>query len=54
MITLHWEEGEDDRGLDIWLRYLDCGNWGLILTATLPRYQFSRIPGTHITAVTVT
>lgn len=36
---IHWEEGEDERGLAIWLRYVECSQWGLILTATLPRWN---------------
>lgn len=32
MPELHWEEGEDSQGFPVWLRYLDCGHWGLILT----------------------
>lgn len=36
--TIHWEEGEDSRGLPAWLRYIECGPWGLILTSVLPRW----------------
>lgn len=35
---IHWEEGEDERGLWVWLRFIDCGHWGLILTGVRPRW----------------
>lgn len=35
---LHWEEAEDERGMPIWLRFVDGGPWGLILTGTFPRW----------------
>lgn len=38
MVRIHWEEGEDERGLSAWLRYVECGHWGLILTHILPRW----------------
>lgn len=34
-MELHWEI--DDRN-GTWLRYLDCGHWGLVLTAVLPHW----------------
>lgn len=39
-MLIHWEESENERGMPVWLRYLDCGHWGLILTAVLPRYGY--------------
>lgn len=36
---IHWEEGENERGLAVWLRYVEYSHWGLILTATLPRWD---------------
>lgn len=38
---IDWEEGEDIHQCPIWLRYVDFGHWGLILTAILPRYVFN-------------
>ena len=35
---LHWEEGEDKHGFRTWLRFIDCGPWGLVLTNELPRW----------------
>lgn len=40
---IHWEEGEDDRGLAIWLRYIECSHWGLVLTGTLPRWNYGAL-----------
>lgn len=37
---IHWEEGEDEGGLSVWLRYVECGHWGIILTAVLPRWHW--------------
>lgn len=47
---IHWEEGENDRGLAVWLRYVEYSHWGLILTATLPRWNL-RIPGLDYTFI---
>lgn len=35
---LQWIEGEDRNGLPTWLRYVDCGHWGLFCTHELPRW----------------
>lgn len=35
---LHWIEGEDRHGMAVWLRYVECGHWGLVLTHVLPRW----------------
>jgi len=37
---LHWIESEDELGFPTWLRYVECGHWGLILTAVLPRWIY--------------
>lgn len=31
---VHWESTRDGR---YWLRYIECGHWGLVLTHVLPR-----------------
>lgn len=36
----HWEEGEDERGLPVWLLYLECGHWGLILDPSRTRVRW--------------
>ncbi len=41
---LHWEESECARGFPIWLRYLDCGHWGLILTGSYSRWLYPLYP----------
>ena len=40
MPTLEWETAYDHRGFLIWLRYVDCGRWGYILTGWLPNYAW--------------
>jgi hypothetical protein len=35
---LHWEESQDSRGFDTWLRCVSYSHWGLIVTAELPRW----------------
>lgn len=35
---IHWIEGESLSGCDVWLRYVECGHWGLVLTDVLPRW----------------
>ncbi len=37
---IHWEEYIDKRGYLIWLRFVDCGHWGMILTGWLADYAF--------------
>lgn len=37
---IHWEPSDDNRGFAVWLRYVECGHWGLVLTAMLPRYFY--------------
>ena len=42
----HWEEGEDERGLPVWLLYLDCGPWGLVPDPDgyRVRFEMPRVP----------
>jgi hypothetical protein len=51
---IHWEEGEDERGLLVWHRYIDCGHWGLVLTNVLPRWITPRSWERGIAQVRVT
>ena len=45
---IHWEPSEDAVESPIWLRFIDCGPWGLVLTATLPRYHYYSYFRSHI------
>lgn len=36
--TLHWEEGEDERGYAAWFRFVGLGHWGLFMTGVFPRW----------------
>ena len=38
IVTVHWIEAEDERGLPVWHRYLALGPWGLHCTHVLPRW----------------
>jgi len=31
VVSIHWEESEDARG-PVWLRFVECGHWGLFMT----------------------
>ena len=35
---LHWIEGTDAKGQDIWLRCLSFSHWGLFVERELPRW----------------
>lgn len=35
---LHWIEGFDNRGIEIWLRCLSLSHWGLFVERELPRW----------------
>jgi len=37
---IHWEPSADDLGRPIWLRYVECSHWGLVLTGKFPRWIF--------------
>jgi hypothetical protein len=37
---LHWEEGKDYVGRNVWLRFVECSHWGLFLTAIRPQYTY--------------
>lgn len=41
---IHWEPSYDGRGFPIWLEYVECGHWGLVLTDTFPRWYYGDSP----------
>lgn len=36
---IHWETDEDERGFQVWKRYVVFSHWGMILTGIFPRWM---------------
>lgn len=51
---IHWEEGEDERGFPVWLRYVDYCHWGLVQTGMMPRWIIPYDHGRSIAQVKIT